>query len=228
MRAVRRAAAAACGMLAMASAVAEPPGVTAPPATAAQAPPTGAAPPANGDAWEFALTAYPTDVRGGERYTSVVGVADHGSLHLEARHNYESVDATSAFVGWTFAGGDTIAWEVRPLLGGAWGSLRALVPAVEASVSAGPFDAYVEAEYVHDHGAHTDSYFYAWSELGYRPVDWLRLGFAGQRTRSYDNDRDYQRGPFVQFSVAKVTVGGYWFNPGSHEQVFVASLGIAF
>jgi hypothetical protein len=35
--------------------------------------------------WEFALTAYPTDVRGGDNYTSGIGVADRGPLHLEAR-----------------------------------------------------------------------------------------------------------------------------------------------
>jgi hypothetical protein len=213
---VRRAIVVACSALAMASAAAEPP---------AAAPSPG---PAGDDAWEFALTAYPTDVRGGERYTSIVGVADYGSLHLEARHNYESINATSAFVGWSFAGGDGATWEVRPLIGGAWGSLRALVPAVEASVSAGRFDAYVEAEYVHDRNARSDSYVYAWSELGFRPAEWLRVGIAGQRTRTYDNDRDFQRGPFVQLTVSRVTVGAYWFNPGSSEQVFVASLVVAF
>lgn len=216
MSAARRVAAAVCGAWAMTAAAAEP---TAPPAAAS---------PAADDGWTFAVTAYPTDVRGGERYTSVVGVADRGSLHLEARHNYESMNATSAFVGWTFAGGDGVTWEVRPLIGGAWGSLRALVPAVEASVSMGRFDAYVEAEYVHDHRARGDSYAYAWSELGFSPAEWLRLGIAGQRTRTYDNDRDFQRGPFLQVTVAKVTVGGYWFNPGSSQQVFVASLGLAF
>ena len=44
----------------------------------------------------------------------------------------------------------------------------------------------------------TDSYVYAWSELGFRPVEWLRVGIAGQRTRAYGDDRDFQRGPFAQ------------------------------
>jgi hypothetical protein len=74
-------------------------------------------------------------VRGGDNYTSGIGVADRGPLHLEARYNYESVGARSAYIGWTFSGGDTITWELTPLLGGAWGSLHAFVPAVEASVS---------------------------------------------------------------------------------------------
>jgi hypothetical protein len=179
-------------------------------------------------AWEFGITAYPTIVRGGENYTSAIAVADRGPLHLEARYNYESVGARSAFVGWTYSGGDAVAWELTPLLGGAWGDTRAFVPGFEASVAWRRLDLYVEAEYVRDSGSGDDSYFYAWTELGYRPVEWLRLGIAGQRTRAYNNDRDIQRGPFVQFTWRSITIGGYWFNPGSDEQVFVGSIGATF
>ena len=186
-----------------------------------------AAPP-DKPSWEFALTAYPTDVRGGDNYTSGIGVADRGPLHLEARYNYESVGARSAFVGWTFSGGDTITWEVTPLLGGAWGSVHAFVPAVEASVGWRAFDFYIEAEYVRDNHEQSDSYYYAWSELGFRPAEWLRFGLAAQRTRAYGGDRDIQRGPFAQLTWKRVTLGGFWFNPGSKDQVFVASLGVAF
>ena len=59
--------------------------------------------PAAKPSWEFAVTAYPTVVRGGENYTSAIAVADRGPLHLEARYNYESIGARSAFVGWTFS-----------------------------------------------------------------------------------------------------------------------------
>ena len=185
---------------------------------------------AAGDAegWQFGITAFPTIVRGGENYTSAIAMADRGSLHLEARVNYESIGARSAFVGWTFSGGETVTWELTPLAGGAWGDTRAFVPGLEASVAWRSFDIYVEAEYVRDSGERDDSYFYAWTELGYRPLEWLRLGIAGQRTRAYDNERDIQRGPFVQFTWRRLTIGGYWFNPGSSEQVFVGSFGATF
>ena len=178
--------------------------------------------------WEFAITAYPTVVRGGDNYTSAIAVADRGPLHLEARANYESVGARSAFVGWTFAGGDEVTWELTPLFGGAWGTTQAFVPGLEASVAWGPLDFYIEAEYVRDSRDHTDSYFYAWSELGFRPFEWLRVGVAGQRTRIYGGDRDIQRGPFAQVTWGPVTLGGYWFNPGSSDQVFVGMIGATF
>jgi hypothetical protein len=178
--------------------------------------------------WEFALTGYPTVVRGGDNYTSAIATADRGPLHLEARVNYESVGARSAFVGWNFSGGETVKWELTPLVGGAWGTTQAFVAGFEATVAWRRLDFYVEAEYVRDRSEDTPSYTYAWSELGWRPVEWLRVGVAGQRTRLYGGDRDYQRGPFGQLTWRKVTIGGYWFNPGSNAQVFVGMIGVTF
>jgi hypothetical protein len=186
-----------------------------------------ASPPAK-PSWEFALSAYPTVVRGGENYTSAIATADRGPLHLEARYNYESIGARSAFVGWTFSGGEAVTWELTPLLGGAWGTTQAFVPGLEATVAWGPLDFYVEAEYVHASNERTDSYTYAWSELGFRPAEWLRLGIAGQRTRLYGGDRDIQRGPFAQVTWHRVTIGGYWFNPGASDQIFVGLISAAF
>jgi len=178
--------------------------------------------------WEFALTAYPTVVRGGEDYTSAIATADRGPLHLEARYNYESIGARSVFVGWNFSGGEEFTWELTPLLGGAWGTTRAFIPGLEASAAWKQFDVYVEAEYVRATSGREDSYVYAWTELGYRPAEWLRVGIAGQRTRIYGNGRDIQRGPFAQLTWEHVTIGGYWFNPGASDQVFVGMVGVTY
>jgi hypothetical protein len=178
-------------------------------------------------AWELALTAYPTDVRGGENYTSAIATANRGVLHLELRVNYESIGARSAFVGWNFSGGQTVTWKLTPLLGGAWGTTQAVVPGVEASLGWRSLDCYIEAEYVSKREGRDDSYLYAWSELGWSAREWLRLGLAAQRTRAYESDRDLQRGPFVQLKWKPVTIGAYWFNPGSSEQVLVGMVGLS-
>jgi hypothetical protein len=178
--------------------------------------------------WEFAVTAYPTQVRGGDNTTSAIAVADRGPLHLEARYGYETKDSRSAFAGWTFSGGETVTWELTPLVGGGWGPVQAFIPGFEASLAWGKLDLYVEAEYVRDRNGKSDSYTYAWSELGFRPAEWLRLGAVGQRTRVYGGEREFQRGPFVQLNLGPATIGGFWFNPGSGDQVFVVSIGAAF
>ena len=179
-------------------------------------------------AWEIGLTAYPTFVRNGDNYTSGVATADHGPLHFEARYNYESVGARSAFVGWTFSGGAETTWQLTPLLGCAWGTTQAFTPGFEATVTHQRVALYIEAEYVHDSHESSNNYFYAWSQLGVQTAEWLQLGVVGQRTRAYGGDRDFQRGPFAELTFGPVTIGGYWFNPGSSEQVVVASIGAAF
>jgi len=182
--------------------------------------------PASEPAWEFALTAYPTVAEGADNnYTSVIAAADHGSLHLEARYGYEALHARSAFIGWTFSGGEKLTWEITPLLGGVWGPLQAVVPGVELSLAYGRFDFYLEGEYVDDGD---EPYTYAWSELGFAATDWLRIGVAAQRTRIFGEDREIQRGPFAQVNWDRFTLGGYWFNPGASDQIFVGSIGVAF
>ena len=56
----------------------------------------------------------------------------------------------------------------------------------------------------------------------------LRVGLAGQRTRAFGNTRALQRGPLVQVSWGALTLGGYWFNPGAADQVFMGMIGAAF
>lgn len=59
-------------------------------------------------------------------------------------------------------------------------------------------------------------------------MEWLRIRLAGQRTRAHGGERDFQRGPFLQVTFGPFTLGGYWFNPGSEDEVVVGSLGVAF
>jgi hypothetical protein len=96
-------------------------------------------------------------------------------------------------------------------------------------VAYGVVDYYIEAEYLYDFEAHEDSYAYAWSELGFSPLKWLRFGLVGQRTRVYKSDRDIQRGGFAQLVLGKVTLGFYVFNPDdSANRLAILSLGAEF
>jgi hypothetical protein len=159
-----------------------------------------------------------------------VGVAtlDRGPLHLEARYNYEARDAGSAFVGWKFSGGDAVSFAVTPIVGALFGAARGFVPGVEASIGWRAFDVYIEAEYVRDLDQSSASYYYSWSELGWRPVEWLRVGLVGQRTHTIDNGRDLQRGIFGQLTLGKATLGVYAFNPDSGSRYVIVSLGAQF
>jgi hypothetical protein len=64
--------------------------------------------------------------------------------------------------------------------------LQGIAPGFEASLVYGITDFYTEAEYVYDTGVKENSYTYAWSELGFSPLEWLRFGLVGTRTRIYN------------------------------------------
>jgi hypothetical protein len=175
-----------------------------------------------------AVTGYYYAMRDEPDFGVAVATIDHGSLHLEARYNYEVRNAGSVFIGWKFSGGEELTFEVTPIVGAMFNAARGVVPGVEASMAWRDFDAYIEAEYVNDRAHPGSSYYYAWSELAWRPTQWLRLGLVGQRTRTIDVGRDFERGLFAQVTIDRATLGVYAFNPGSSARYIIASLGVRF
>jgi hypothetical protein len=179
--------------------------------------------------WSYSATGMYYSFRDQDDFLLAVATADRGPLHLEARYNYEAIDSGSLFVGWKFSGGEKLTYEITPILGAVFGQKEGIAPGFEASLAYGIVDFYMEAEYVRDLEVRQDSFTYAWSELGFSPLEWLRFGIVGQRTMVYKSDRDIQRGLFVQFMQGKATLGLYVFNPDDSDSRFsVFSLGAEF
>jgi hypothetical protein len=161
-------------------------------------------------------------------FSSGVAAINVGKLRVEGRYNYEGQDVASLFVGWKFSGGEDLTFEVTPIIGGLFGAGRGVVPGVEASIGYKSFDFYIEAEYVDDRANPGNRYYYSWSELGWKPVEWLRVGLAGQNTRVVETGRTWQRGLFAQAFIGKATLSVYAFNPDSGSRYTIAALGIQF
>ncbi|MEP6942728.1 MAG: hypothetical protein ABI981_07310 [Betaproteobacteria bacterium] len=178
--------------------------------------------------WAGAVTGYYYAMRDEPDFGVGVGTLDYGRLHLEGRWNYEARDAGSAFVGWKFAGGDAVTFAITPIVGALFGTARGVIPGVEASIASGPFDAYVEAEYVDDRRQPGSRYYYSWTELAWTPVEWLRVGLAGQRTHTVDTGRGYQRGGFAQVTVQRLKFSLYAFNPESSARYVIGAITASF
>jgi hypothetical protein len=186
-------------------------------------------PAADAPAWAYSVTGSYYAFRDLKDFVVGVATAERGPLHIEARYNYEALDSGSLFAGWKFSGGEKLTYEVTPILGAVFGQKEGIAPGFEAAVAYDITDLYVEAEYVRDLDAREDSFTYAWSELGFSFLEWLRFGLVGQRTLVYHNDRDIQRGLFAQLMYRKMTVGLYLFNPDDSDNMFtVFSLGAKF
>jgi len=176
---------------------------------------------ADDKAWSFSVSAYGYIVPEDRDYLQPTVTADRGRLHLEARYNYEGLDAGSAWLGYNFGGGEKLAWELTPILGGIVGGPTGIAPGFKGSLSWWKLELYAESEYLFDTGNSSDSFAYLWSELSGAPREWFRLGIAAQRTHVYKSERDVQRGLLVGASFKGVDVTGYVFNLDDAKPTFV-------
>ena len=154
--------------------------------------------------------------------------ADRDWLQLETRYAYEDRKSLSCFAGVTFEFGKDVKFAVTPMMGGLVGNVDGVVPAAELSFTVRQFEAYGEAEYVFDLNDSDSKYFYMWSEVSVRPLEWLRAGWVTQRTRVYRAAREIQRGPLLGASFSKVDATIYLFNPGADDHLAVLSIGVSF
>jgi hypothetical protein len=179
-------------------------------------------------AWSLSASAYTYVVPDDSNYVQPTFTADRGWLHLEARYNYEALDAGSAWLGYNVSGGETLEWELTPMLGGVFGDTSGIAPGYKGSLGWRGLELYSEGEYVFDTSDSSDSFFYNWSELTLAPVEWFRFGLVTQRTRAYETDRDIQRGLLASFSFKAASLSGYVFNPDDEEATFVIAIGLTF
>src|ERR1044072_1263305 len=70
------------------------------------------------NAWSFSASASTYVVPDFQEYVQPTFTADRGWLHLEARYNYENLETGSVWLGYNFSGGEKLAWEFTPMLGG--------------------------------------------------------------------------------------------------------------
>jgi len=185
-------------------------------------------PNADDPAWSFSVYGYAYLVGGDDDYFQPTVTADHHAIHLEARHNYEDLDTTSLWGGYNFSVGEDVTFEGTPLIGAVFGATDGIAPGFKGTLGWSKLTLYGEAEYVFDLHESSDSFFYAWSEASWAVNDWCRLGFVGQRTKTYQTERDIQRGVLVGFASERVDFTTYVFNLDDRSPTVVVALGVNF
>ncbi len=177
--------------------------------------------------WEFSLAGYWYAFPSEEDLVMAVARANMGTLHLEARYNYEARRTVSAFAGGNFSAGEEFTVDVTPMAGVALGDTKGIIPAVELSLGYRVFDFYAEGEYLFDLNDSEGNFAYTWLELGITPVELLRTGLVAQRTRAFQTPLDLDRGIFAQLKPAIGTVSLYYFNPFSDSWFLTVGFEVA-
>ena len=158
--------------------------------------------------WSFSVSAYTYILPDDSDYVQPTFTADRGSLHLEARYNYEAPDTGSAWIGYNLSVGEKVSFELSPMLGAVFGDTTGIAPGYRLTLGWWKLELYSEGEYVFDTDDSSESFFYTWSEFTLAPVDWFRFGVVIQRTKLYETDFDIQRGALVGFSFKRVDLTG--------------------
>ena len=178
--------------------------------------------------WKATATAFLYVVRDQPNFLMVTAPADiHRWFHVEARYNYEALDSGSTFVGVNGAWGSDLRLRLTPMVGGVFGSLSGVVPALRVTLAWWKLDLYSESEVVVTFGEGIDDFFYNWSELGFSPLHWLRAGAVLQRSRIFTMPEEIQRGLFVAVTIKSLTVSLYEFNLGWTTPTWVVAFGVS-
>lgn len=187
----------------------------------AQAPTPAPVPAAK--AWEFSASLSNYLLPDARDYLQPSFAADRGRLHLEGRYQYEGLETGSLWLGWNFSGGDAVLFELTPMVGAVFGDTDGVAPGYRAALAWRRLDFATEGLYLFAADESGDDFFYNWSELGWSPLEWLRLGFVVQRTRVYETEFDIDRGFFAGLAWRDATFTTYVLNPDDDPTVVLAA-----
>jgi hypothetical protein len=178
--------------------------------------------------WSVSASTYTYILRHDRDYVNANVVMDRDRLRIEGRFDYEDLDTGSVWAGYNIDGGKDLVFQVTPMIGAVFGHLNGVAPGYEISLAYKGLLLAGQGEYVFDIPDRTDDFFYAWTELSYAPVRWLRFGGAIQHTQAYDTALDVQRGPLVGFSYGRFDFTVYVFNPDKADPPVVLGIAASF
>lgn len=161
-------------------------------------------------------------------FVDPVVMADHGSLHLEGRYNWEDRNTFSAWIGKNYSGGKKFEYKITPMAGVVVGQTQGVAPGLEFTIGRNKFEFSNSLEYLFDTQVKEDSYLYSWNDLTYSIKDWLWVGLSTQRTRVYKTKLDLQRGLILGFGLKKFELTTYFYNIGFDSAFTVVTLSAGF
>lgn len=180
------------------------------------------------NAWEYSISTATYLALDSRDYVNPNITADRGWLHLEARYNYEALKTGSLWLGYNFTTGEKLELGFTPMVGGIFGNSTGFAPGYTITASYKRIEFYTQGEYFIDSGKRSENFFYNWSELSFAPVDWFRIGFVLDRTKTLGDSIDVRRGPLIGFTYKKIDLSTYWLSPGSTDQTFVFAVTVEF
>jgi hypothetical protein len=160
-------------------------------------------------------------------YLMGIASGDLAWLHVEGRYNYEALHTGSAFGGVNLGWGQGVRLSVTPMVGGVFGRVDGIAPALRFNIDWWRVDLFSESEVVIPFSGGGRAFYYNWSELGVSLPLGIRVGGAVQRNLVFQTSLDFQRGLFAGLRLGPLNFTAYEFNWGWVSPTFVFALGVA-
>jgi hypothetical protein len=175
---------------------------------------------------QISATGYGYVIPDAPNYLMGIASADLAWLHLEGRYNYEALRTGSAFGGLHFGWGQRLRLNLTPMVGGVFGRLDGIAPALRFTINWWRVDLFSESEVVIPFSSGSKAFYYNWSELGISPLPGIRVGGAVQRNLVFQTSLEIQRGLFAGLRLGPFNFTFYEFNWGWLSPTFVFALGL--
>lgn len=153
--------------------------------------------------------------------------ADRGSLHLEARYQWEDWRTASVWAGYNFGFGGALHVDLTPMAGGVFGNINGIAPGCLVQAEWKRLSFYSSSEQFIDVDDNTAGFTYTWNELAV-DLDHLLVGIVAQRTRTFESPLDLQRGLLLMREQGDLTFGMYLFNIGWTDPTVALTLSYGF
>jgi hypothetical protein len=179
--------------------------------------------------WSGSAEAYYYFIPGEKIPPTITVLADHSSIHIESRFNYEDKNSLSAFAGWNFEKQyNKLDITVTPMAGAIVGHTNGILPGLEFNASYKKFTLYSENEYMLDFKGRENYFFYSWSELNAQTFKNVRVGVLAQSLRWFKTKFDIQRGVYAEYNIGSFTFDAYYFNLFTNSDFAIVSANFNF
>lgn len=178
--------------------------------------------------WEYSLWGSYMSKPNDNNYLSGTFYADHKSLRIEGRYNYEAMNTASVFTGLNLSTGTSFKIDAIPMMGIVMGNTKGIAPALEAQCRYKKMVFYMEGEYLFDFSGKQNNYLFIYSELAYSLSKPFKLGVAALRTKLYQTAFDVQRGFFCEYYFSNFRTGVYYYDPFTKSNFAELSFSVDF
>ena len=155
-------------------------------------------------------------------FTPVLWYQGNSGWYAEVRYNYEAEKTLSVFMGKTFVNTSSFSYCISTMAGVVTGEFNGVALALNAELEYKKLFFSLQSEHTFSIENRNTNFIYCWSDVGYRPFDWLSTGFSIQQTSLCG--AKFEKGFFIRAQWRNWGLPLYVFNPEKAGKYVVLGL----